>query len=81
MQDIHNAVISAIYELQRASRAPTFSAIRHRTGIAPDPLCAILEQLAAENLLDLERIRLTLLGFATAHALATGQRADATRAA
>jgi DNA-binding IclR family transcriptional regulator len=67
-----NAVdaLTVLHDLHVEGRAPTLMQLVRRTGIAAADVVRAVDQLAAQGLVDPARLRLTLFGFAAAHALA-----------
>jgi hypothetical protein len=70
MTNRHTAdALIALHDLHLQARPPTLMQLVRRTGIGAGDLSRAIDQLAAQDLVDPVRLRLTLLGFAAGHAL------------
>jgi hypothetical protein len=69
-------VLTVLYDLHLEGRPPTLMQLVRRAGIAAADVLQVVDQLAAQGLVDRGRLRLSLLGFAAGHAFAKGPAAS-----
>lgn len=74
-------LLQLIFSLSSRNAALTRPALERRLGLDSSELGALLEQLAAGGLVDIQRLRLTLSGLAVAAACRAGQTRTRPRSA